>query len=799
MLSKDLKYQFARLFLFFVIFLTLKILVSAQDSEIVYLEWIDDPTTTSVINWISSSDLNQTLEYRKEGNNWLTIESNVNSIPGTSSNRHKVFLTDLDSGSVYEFRVDGRSSTYSFRTAPENIEEPMSFIVAGDIYSDGVGTLKSGTIDAFITMSENASVYNPYFAVLGGDLAHAGSNVNDVNLWFEFLELWFKNMVTSNNHLIPMVISIGNNDTPGGFGAKPEDLIFINSLFSFPKDQWGNESFNHYGVLDFSDYLSIIMLNTNHSNDIEGDQTEWLEEKLRGRQNIDYVFPIYHVAGWPTFRSFRGIHEDAVRNNWHRLFYENDIRVVFEHHDHIFKMTRALGDCTVPINNQNDCVFDPLGVIYMGGGSWGSPNDREFRDEWYINKASREHNFVLVEITNTRRTFKAIGESSETITSFTDYVKVFPPDEFVITDISTESFEIQWDESEGANKYFLDLAYDQNFELFVEGYQNRNLGSNTKISVNDLPKNLKYYLRVRSENFFDLSDYSNPQEITLVPETPVALKESDLRVTSFTANWTSIPNVSEYELSVSTDSSFSRYASGFNKKIVENITTINVQNLEPDTEYFYKVRAILPPQKSDFSNVIGTKTLGLDDQNSEISSDLNKVLANSEQQAMIQVRLIDENGNPVSETEVSLIQEGVNSTILPDNTNITDFNGEVRFTITGENAGTALYRAFLSNYEIGDGVEIEFQPFPEKAQIGNNFPNPFRNYTRIPLTVPRQMNIHLSIISILGKNIQTILDETRNSGYYEIEFRPNGLASGVYFVRLVSEDGVSLNQVTYTK
>ena len=123
----------------------------------------------------------------------------------------------------------------------------------------------------------------------------------------------------------------------------------------------------------------------------------------------------------------------------------------------------------------------------------------------------------------------------------------------------------------------------------------------------------------------------------------------------------------------------------------------------------------------------------------------------------------------------------------------------MRFTITGENAGTALYRAFLSNYEIGDGVEIEFQPFPEKAQIGNNFPNPFRNYTRIPLTVPRQMNIHLSIISILGKNIQTILDETRNSGYYEIEFRPNGLASGVYFVRLVSEDGVSLNQVTYTK
>ena len=34
---------------------------------------------------------------------------------------------------------------------------------------------------------------------------------------------------------------------------------------------------------------------------------------------------------------------------------------------------------------------------------------------------------------------------------------------------------------------------------------------------------------------------------------------------------------------------------------------------------------------------------------------------------------------------------------------------------------------------------------------------------------------------------------------YEIEFNPSGLASGVYFIRLVTEDGVSLNKMTFAR
>lgn len=792
-------------FLFLVIFLlSLKTLIffssaNAQDLPIIYLEWIENPQNSIVINWIGEEGGNRTLEYRIPGNNWDNISASKNPIPGTTNERFKGSLSDLNSGTIYEFRVAGENDIYSFRTAPTDILDPMRFIVAGDIYTNALGSTKQRTIEAFRNMAENSALYEPYFAALGGDLSHAGSDPSAVDLWFEFLKLWQETMITEKGYIIPMVISIGNNEVPDGFGADPEDLKFINSLFSFPKDQWGNSSFNHYGVLDFGDYLSLIILNTNHSNQIKGAQTQWLSNVLSNRRDIDHVFPVYHVAGWPVHRSFRGIHEDAVRNNWHELFRRYDVRVAFEHHDHIFKKTKALGDCSVPVNSRTNCEFDPMGLIYMGGGSWGSPNDREFSNEWYIDKASRDHNFVLVEITDSKRSFTAINESGDSITGFTDYLKISPPEQIESLSISTDSFELKWNEVEGAQRYVVDVAFDENFQNFVSDYNNKNVGKNNSISINELKPNKSYYFRIRSESLFAISDYSNVFEINLKPETPKSLNATDINPTTFIANWEPVSNISEYTISVSTDSTFSTYVNGYNQKGVENLTAIKIEGLEPGTQYFYRVNAVLSSQESEYSNVVSVRTLGLDDKSSGISADLNRVLANSDQQATIVVKLVDENGDPVQDAEIELTQEGGTSSISTVTDNRTDSDGVVRFIITSDTAGEIIYRAFLSNYEIGNGVKIEFQPFLDKAQIGNNFPNPFSSFTRIPLTVPKKMDVHLSIISVLGENIQTLIDENLNSGYYEIEFNPNGIASGVYFIRLVTEDGVSLNKLMYTK
>src|SRR6056297_2772683 len=186
---------------------TFLLLVSGNvyGQPVIYLEWINNPQNSIVINWIDDDNSNQSVVIRKKSNNaWQDISVVKNSIPGSDRYRYKSIADGLEAGEIYEFQISSDSEIHSFKTAPVDISEPMQFIVAGDIYTDVDGNLKNRTIDAFLNMAENASEYEPYFAALGGDLAHSGSNPSDVHLWFEFLELWQESMITEQGHMVPM-------------------------------------------------------------------------------------------------------------------------------------------------------------------------------------------------------------------------------------------------------------------------------------------------------------------------------------------------------------------------------------------------------------------------------------------------------------------------------------------------------------------------------------------------------------------------------------------------------------------
>jgi hypothetical protein len=90
------------------------------------------------------------------------------------------------------------------------------------------------------------------------------------------------------------------------------------------------------------------------------------------------------------------------------------------------------------------------------------------------------------------------------------------------------------------------------------------------------------------------------------PEVPVATAASDIMNESFTANWINSPSANDYELDVATDMGFST--------IVNNQMNLggstNVDNLNSNTEYFYRVRATFNGENaSDNSNVISVFTL----------------------------------------------------------------------------------------------------------------------------------------------------------------------------------------------
>lgn len=508
--------------LFFILLISSAFLnkSKAQADPVIYLEWVDNPLKSMVVNWIDDPGGSMSVEYREVGSgSWSSENGESMEIPGSSKKLYRVFLEDLSAGTSYEFRVAGNNEVHKFRTAPNSLDEPIRFVVGGDILdSDNPRNDFENAKDTFEQISQHVVTYNPYFAVLAGDLAHADGKEEFVNQWFDFFELWQDNMETEDGFFVPIAATPGNHEVPNGYGDNPSDAVYYYTFFSYPQERWNSKI--SYGTLDFSDYLSVVTLDTDHTHRIPGTQTSWLNNTLKNRRNFRHVIPAYHVAGWPAFRTLVGIQEDLVRNNWHKVFRDNDIRLVFEHHDHVYKRTTTIGDCEDQISNYQQCEYGSQakdGVVYMGGGAWGSENSRSSHGGWYLDKTVEEvHNFVVVEIANNYRTATAVGENGQEIDSFTDYIFLPKPKSLPADAITENSFTARWEKVEGATNYRIDVATEPDFTPIWGNNKNKPVGDTNEFELENLDPTKIYYYRVRAENVLTKSGNSEVMPVQLI-------------------------------------------------------------------------------------------------------------------------------------------------------------------------------------------------------------------------------------------------------------------------------------------
>jgi photosystem II stability/assembly factor-like uncharacterized protein len=69
-----------------------------------------------------------------------------------------------------------------------------------------------------------------------------------------------------------------------------------------------------------------------------------------------------------------------------------------------------------------------------------------------------------------------------------------------------------------------------------------------------------------------------------------------------------------------------------------------------------------------------------------------------------------------------------------------------------------------------------------------NFPNPFNNTTTIQYEIPANTKVSIKIYDILGKEVRTVYEGEKTPGRYFTIIDGTNLASGVYLVRLVTND-----------
>jgi len=85
------------------------------------------------------------------------------------------------------------------------------------------------------------------------------------------------------------------------------------------------------------------------------------------------------------------------------------------------------------------------------------------------------------------------------------------------------------------------------------------------------------------------------------------------------------------------------------------------------------------------------------------------------------------------------------------------------------------------------GIKIP-QVLPREFTIYENYPNPFNSSTAIGYNLMKPRQVNVVVYDMLGRQVETLVDEKRQAGEHRVVWDASGYSSGVYFYRIEAGD-----------
>jgi hypothetical protein len=367
--------------IFFFLYFTIGISLFASNKRY-RLVLTDDPATTIMIAWDQISGTNPKVYYDTTdyGTNWSTYSKSKTvdrEIVFKGMNNNFVKLTNLLPKTNYYFVVkdsEGVSERFWFKTAP-NTNKPLSFIAGGDSRNNRLPRQNANRIVAKL---------KPNAIFFGGDMTSGDTS----NQWIEWFDDW-QLTTSADGRMYPIIPARGNHEFSN---------MSLFNLFNVP-------SINSYYDISFGNNLfTIYTLNTELP--CGGYQYKWLKNKLQTNNSI-WKSAQYHKAMRPHVSGKPEGNDQYY--NWAQLFYEKQVKLIFESDSHDVKSTWPIKPCNKSIDCEEGFVRDDeSGSIYLGEGCWGAPlRDANDAKNWTRNSGSFNQ-FKWICVTKDQITIKTI-------------------------------------------------------------------------------------------------------------------------------------------------------------------------------------------------------------------------------------------------------------------------------------------------------------------------------------------------------------------------------------------------------
>lgn len=311
------------------------------------LTFREDPSTSIVIAWDQLSGSNPVVHYGTTDNglnyNLYTNSQNPDRVVSYKGmNNHFARLTGLLPNTAYYFVIrdsEGISDRFWFKTAPSD-NSRLSFIAGGDSRNNRIPRQNANSLVAKL---------KPHAVLFGGDMTNGDSNSEWID-WFNDWQL----TIASDNRMFPIVATRGNHEDSNNS---------IYNLFDVPSPSV------YYAITFGQNLVRTYTLNTEIS--ISGTQTSWLRDDLIANSTTLWKMAQYHKPMRPhTSRKSEG---NRVYDNWAKLFYDNNVKLVVECDSHTVKSTWPVRPTSASGNDQGFVRDNEKGTVYVGEGCWGAP------------------------------------------------------------------------------------------------------------------------------------------------------------------------------------------------------------------------------------------------------------------------------------------------------------------------------------------------------------------------------------------------------------------------------------------
>jgi hypothetical protein len=92
-----------------------------------------------------------------------------------------------------------------------------------------------------------------------------------------------------------------------------------------------------------------------------------------------------------------------------------------------------------------------------------------------------------------------------------------------------------------------------------------------------------------------------------------------------------------------------------------------------------------------------------------------------------------------------------------------------------------------TNGNIPTGYQNISTETPSKYSLSQNYPNPFNPTTKIKFAMPKAGDAKVIVYDVMGREVQTLVNEKLQAGTYETSFDGSMLNSGVYFYKMTTD------------